>query len=208
MLVTHLIEQRRHIREEVVNRGIQCPCVTESNSVLDVHTTCALSALDDQGFQISHSLRPSRFSVYSVHRLYTEQPMVYQEAGDSRRTFQMLYDAGFRDIQVDKSQCDHSTYCSPLIFATTGYRRFDPSPGSCIRFFELVDWFLSKGATLTECWPGSKTTALHCIGAKIASLTWRRPLKDDCLKKIAATLQERIFDGCSCACSKDRKSVV
>lgn len=201
ILVAYLVKQRCEIREKILGQGIQRLCIIRSNDVLDVHATCALSALNDQGYEIPPPLRPSGLSVYRVHRLYTEQPIVYQRPGDSQRTFQMLYDAGFRDTQLDKSQCENSTYCSPLIFAITGYRRFDPSPGSCVRFFELVDWFLSKGATLTECWPGSKTTALHCISAKVASLTWRRPLKDDCMRKIAATLQERIFDGCSCACS-------
>lgn len=201
ILVAHLVKQRCQLQEIVRDLDIQLPCSESTNDVLDTHATCAFAAVSHQCYQVPPSLRPYPLSVYKIKGLYKEQQLVYQKSSDSVRTLQMLYDAGFRDIQRDSSSCDHSTYCSPLIFAITGYRRFEPHQGTSARFFEIVDWFLERGASLTACWPGSGTTALHCMGAKAALLTWKRPLNDYCLRKIAVMLQYRIFDDCKCSCS-------
>ena len=201
ILVAHLVEQRRRIQEIVEDLGIQSSCAMRSNGLLDTHAICTFDAIENQCYKIPPSLRPYRFSVYNIARLYREHQAVYGGSSSSVCTLQMLYDAGFKDIQGDSSSCDHHTYCSPLIFAITMYRRFDLHHKSSEGFFRIVDWFLSRGARLTECWPGSETTALHCMGAKAALLTWKTPLNNYCLGRITTMLQHRIFDRCECSCS-------
>ncbi|KAI4656768.1 uncharacterized protein J4E78_006659 [Alternaria triticimaculans] len=34
----------------------------------------------------------------------------------------------------------------------------------------MIDWFLSKGADITDCWPESKITASHFISTEVAHL--------------------------------------
>jgi len=66
ILVAYLVKQRCEIREKILGQGIQRLCIIRSNDVLDVHATCALSALNDQGYEIPPPLRPSGLSVYRV----------------------------------------------------------------------------------------------------------------------------------------------
>ena len=201
ILVVHLVQQRRHIQEIVEDLGIQSSCAVRSNGLLDTHAICAFDAIGNQCYEIPPALRPHQLSVYNIKGLYRAYQAVYGNSSNPVRTLQMLFDAGFIDIHGDSSSCDHHTYCSPLIFAITMYQRFNPHHKSSEQFFMVVDWFLSKGARLTECWPGSETTALHCMGAKAALLTWKTPLNSYCLNRITTMLQHRIFDRCKCSCS-------
>jgi hypothetical protein len=187
---------------------VECLCTEKSGVVLDAHAVCALHALDLQRHDVPCSLLPSARTVYNSKGFYKEQPRIYQDLSDSHQRFtepvhtlQLLYDAGFQDIAEHRFKCPQNICCSPLIFVITGYRRLDPSPGTCARLFEIVDWFLSKGANITECWPGSRATALHCISAKAAILTWNRPLDIISLNKIVAILQSKVTDDCECSCS-------
>jgi hypothetical protein len=148
------------------------------------------TALNDQCYQIPSSLRSSHLGVYSIKRLCGELPSIYRRPGDSVRTLlQLLYDAGLQQVQGKTSHYDYNTHCSSLIFATTGYKRFGPNPISLVRFFEMMDWFLSKGARFSECWPGSRTTTLHWVSAKAASLTWAGPLRAQYSKKKTRALK-------------------
>jgi hypothetical protein len=201
ILLARLVEKRYQLQQMTEIYNLEGLCTTRSEVVLDAHTICAPHFLNLQRHDVPYLLLPSARSVYNSKWLYREKPRIYQRSSNPIRTLQLLYDAGFQDIAEHHFKCSRDAYCSPLVFATTGYRRLDPSPGTCTRFFQIIDWFLSKGANLSECWPGSKTTALHCIATKAATLTWNRPLERSSLAKIATVLRSEATDDCECSCS-------
>jgi len=78
----------------------------------------------------------------------------------------------------------------------------------------VVRWFLSRGANLRETWPGTATTAVHCLAWQSAEFLGSRVRGDRCsddllIMKDAWTyegyeflVEEDILDECECGCSR------
>jgi hypothetical protein len=201
IILSHLIASRRRLQELAVTCGIIEAGFSTDEAILDAHACCVEHALTERCVEVPLAIRPFRGSVYCNKQLYQEQPPVYQQNGDLLRTFQALYDSGFRQISESKCLYHTRTACSPLIFAITSYRRHEVAPGSLPRFFEIVEWFIAHGASLLECWPNSKTTAVHCMAAKAAMLIWRRPLDLISQRSLTTMLRHHAKDDCRCSCS-------
>jgi len=201
VILSNLIGQRKRLQELAEKFGITHMGLANDETILDTHAVCVAQALVERCVEIPPAVWPSGSSVYNVKQLYREQPPVLQKPGDVLRTFCMLYSSGFKQIAENKCPRCRETYCSLLVFAITSYRRFDPSPGSLPRFFEIVEWFLAHGASLIECWPNSRTTAVHCMASKAAMLTWSRPLDSFSRRSLATVLRYNLTDDCECNCS-------
>jgi hypothetical protein len=201
ILLTNLVEQRSWIQETLELYGVECECAMKAKGLLDTHATCALRALDEQGFEPLPSFRPTFGNIYSVRIIYND---VFLGAKDPLPTLNFLYDAGFRDIAKVDIECRRNDSPTPLHIATIYYPEFVNRSHSLLEFFEMVNWFLSKGADLTDCWPRSRVTALHCISAKAATLFIPRidqATSEDILGRFADLFQHALTDDCECSCS-------
>ncbi|KAI4620129.1 hypothetical protein J4E80_004655 [Alternaria sp. BMP 0032] len=61
LLVTHLVEQRRQLRQMIGSSGIECECVRTPEVVLDAHATCAMDVLDEHNLKILQFLYDAGF---------------------------------------------------------------------------------------------------------------------------------------------------
>ena len=200
ILLTNLVEQRSWIQETLELYGVECECAIRSKGLLDTHTTCALRALDEQGFEPLPSFQPTFGNIYSVKMIYND---IFLGVKDPLPTLNFLYDAGFRDIAKVDIECRQNDFPTPLHIATIYYSELVNRSHSLLEFFEMVNWFLSKGADLTDCWPRSRFTAMHCISAKAATLMQRasQATSEGILDRVADLFQHALTDDCECSCS-------
>jgi hypothetical protein len=201
ILLTNLVEQRSWIQETLELYGVECECAIRSKGLLDTHTTCALRALDEQGFELLPSFRPTFGNIYNVKMIYND---VFLGVRDPLLTLNFLYDAGFRDIAKVDIECRQNDSPTPLHIAIMYYPYRTSRTYSVSKFFEMVDWFLSKGADLADCWPRSRVTTLHCISAKAATRFTSetgQAKSEDILDRVADLFQHTLTDDCECSCS-------
>ncbi|CAI9637082.1 unnamed protein product [Alternaria burnsii] len=201
ILLTNLVEQRSWIQETLELYGVECECAIRSKGLLDTHTTCALRALDEQGFEPLPSFRPTFENIYSVEMIYNS---IFLGVKDPLPTLNSLYDAGFTDIAKVDIKCRWNDPPSPLHIAIKCYSYYGPWFNSLSKFFEMVDWFLSKGADLTDCWPRSRITTLHFISAKAATLfnpSVGQAISEGISDNVADLFQHTLIDDCECSCS-------
>ncbi|KAF7673827.1 hypothetical protein GT037_008442 [Alternaria burnsii] len=198
ILLTNLVEQRSWIQETLELYGVECECAIRSKGLLDTHTTCALRALDEQGFEPLPSFRPTFENIYSVEMIYNS---IFLGVKDPLPTLNSLYDAGFTDIAKVDIKCRWNDPPSPLHIAIKCYSYYGPWFNSLSKFFEMVDWFLSKGADLTDCWPRSRITTLHFISAKAATLfnpSVGQAISEGISDNVADLFQHTLIDDCEC----------
>ncbi|KAH4911197.1 hypothetical protein HBI80_022340 [Parastagonospora nodorum] len=201
ILLSHLVSQRNRLQQLASDFDIPDAVSLSDDHLLDIHAACVVWLLISRGVKVPPAIRPFGSSVYSVRNMYQEQPPVYQKSRDPLWIFQRLYDSGFGQMTAGKcSHCLKPT-CPPLVFAMVSYRRFYPSSGPLPRFFKIAEWFLSHGADIMECWPNSKTTALHCMATKAAMLSWGEPVDRISSQSLTATLSHNFKDTCKCSCS-------
>jgi hypothetical protein len=201
ILLTNLVEQRSWIQETLELYGIECECAIRSKGLLDTHTTCALRALDEHGFELLPSFRPTFGNIYNVKMIYND---MFLGNKDPLLTLNFLYDAGFRDIAKVDIECRRNDSPTPLHIAMMYYPNRPSRTNSVSKFFEMIDWFLSKGADLADCWPRSRVTTLHCISAKAATHlipTTGQAMSEPILNRVADLFQHALTDDCECSCS-------
>ena len=204
-VAAHLIEHRQKLRQTIESYGVECECVKKSRGVLDAHATCATHAIDEIGLNIPPSLRPTSVNIYNVRTIYSDYlyPDVNFFSSPTLKVLQFLYDTGFRDVTVVDEEWCHDVACSPLYLGIASWEKLHGYSGALPEFFRMIDWFVGKGADITNCWPGSKITALHFISAKAAHLILgTEPASmDDICEIIAKIFQHRVTDDCQCSCS-------
>ena len=152
-----------------------------SKGLLDVNAFTVVDKLTQKGITVHPSLRPTRRTIWY-------QYLAYANAVDCSRR---LYDVGFRDLT--------SAPISPLLWWLTTVHFIE----CAAEMMELVEWFISKGATLYERWPLSDTTALHCLAWQFGRcVPWRtRIIPPDLASRISDFLSDTFCDTCSCGCS-------
>jgi hypothetical protein len=208
-LVLLLSEYIRNVRWEIMvlveEHGIKYCCDSARDSLPDAHVRCMLNALTTKGVRIAEHYWPKAKSLY-----YSE----IQWGVESLLTLETLSKAGFTEINQKSFECSTERCCSPLIYLATqgmGSSREAPRRKSLTERDSIVRWYLSRGAELTETWPGSKTTAIHCLAQQSAShlkIYLRRwHLRHKSIMEMCWTredfdflVQEEILDGCMCTC--------
>jgi hypothetical protein len=204
IIATHLVEQRGQLRQMAESSCIDRECIKRSIGVLDAHAGCAIRALEEQNFDILPSLRPTSVNIYNTVGLYFRRERSHLP---ELECLQFLYDAGFNDIAKEDIECQQNGCYSPLKFAM---KYHDPYPRhlghhSLLGLFEIVDWFLAKGANITDCWSKSKIPVLNVISTKAAQLIFHRlqasSLPDDVCGRITNMFQHKLADDCECRCS-------
>jgi hypothetical protein len=207
IIATHLVEQRYQLRQMAESSRIDCKCVKRSTGVLDAHAGCAIRALEEQNVDIPSSLRPTSVSIYNTGGLYSKWLGRFSSRNRTPTSeyLQFLYNVGFNDIAKENIGCHYNVYYSPLHFAIYSYATYPSCPGyALLDLFGVVDWFLAKGANITDCWPKSKITALHAISGKAGSLIFyalREFIPDDVYDRVTKFFQHKLADDCECRCS-------
>ena len=200
IVAAHLIEQRHQLRQMIERSGIECKCVERSKDVLDAHATCAKHALDKIGLKIPPSLRPTSPHVYYVRKIYDQS--LHPESISPLKILQLLYDTGFKDVAIVDKECCYDMACSPLFIGIALWVKHHGYPGEIPEFFKMIDWFLSKGADITDCWPESKITASHFISTEVAHLlNTESAIIEDLYDVIARMFRHTVTDDCQCSCS-------
>jgi hypothetical protein len=201
VLLSHLAKQRSSLRETVDLSGIECQCAMKSKGLLDAHATCALRTLDEQGLGLPHSSWPTYRNIYNITTIYSK---ILLWDKDPLRILNLLYEAGFRDIAKADIKCCRNDPYLPIHIAIKHYSERAVGPHLLPTLFKMVDWFLSRGADLTDHWPRSRATTLHCISAKAAfyfSPSIAETTSDDTLDRVADLFQHASTDDCECSCS-------
>jgi len=205
IVAAHLIEQRHQLRQMIEKSCIECECVERSKGVLDAHATCATHALDRIGLEIPPSFRPTSVNIYNVPAIYNVflQPDANFSPNSTLVILQFLYDAGFKDVAVVDQECCHGVDCSPLYLGIASWAKTLTCPGAIPEFSSMIDWFLDKGVDITNCWPGSKITALHFTSAQAANLIFHTDSDnmDEFSDIIVNVFRHTITDDCQCSCS-------
>ena len=202
LLLSHILNYRREIRLLTEEHEIEYCCDSARTSLLDAHVGCMLNALERANYKVPKHYWPSRKSLY------------YIPSGWIRTTLEvleLLEEAGFSDISQGRYDCTKETACSPLVYLAT-QPIVDAEAGRLTQRDVIVRWFISRGANLTETWPGTETTALHCLAWQSARHlqhihAWARS-DDDSIMKASWTceefevfVREEILDGCFCGCT-------
>ena len=203
-LVKCLVEQRCRLQQITRISGVTCECVTGSTDIVDLHAACALRVLDEQGFEVPPSLRPASESIYKTHMTYQGLSSPFYTGNiETVKLLELLYNAGFRDIAKGDTACCQDVFYSPMHLWITRYH------GRIHRralsgFFEVTDWFLSKGISITYCWPRSKITTLHLVSAGAARLyssMFEEATPKHALNRTADLFRHTLTDDCECSCS-------
>ena len=210
ILATHLVEQRRQLHQMIKSSGIDYECLKKSRGILDVHCACAIRALEKQNLEIPPFFRWTVGSIYCVDLIYddnlgTRPRWDVPLTKTSLKVLQFLYDTGFRDIATKDTECSQIISCPPLHFAVAYYPVYTSTSHPLSGLFQIVDWFLGKGARITDCWLGLKSTASHCIGVKAAVVFFSsrsdEAIPDDTLGRLINIFQQKLTDDCECSCS-------
>lgn len=202
-LATHLVGQRHKLRRIAELADIDCECVKRSNGVLDAHAACAVRVLDQQDIEIPPSLRPIAQLIYNVREIYDhhEHSIINGPPRSILGGLQYLYNIGFNDIARGDIECHQNVYWPPLYHAIRRYRFSYQQSG----LFEMVDWFLAKGANITDCWPRSRIAMLHCLSSKAALIIFPWDTDESSSvgmwERVVPMFRYNITDNCECSCS-------
>lgn len=179
-ILSYLVEQRRTLQVLAESHQMADICDGMREGLLDVHAPCIVDALLERGIAVPLTLRPSTKSVWY------ENP--------STSSCDMLYEAGFTEVTGFGCTCKAGLFYSPLINMIKECRYYHED------LPDKFQWFLSKGASLSEHWPNSATTALHFMGNRIGEKIRYHYLVTSC-KDISPFVGQAIFDNCDCCCS-------
>jgi hypothetical protein len=203
LLSSHLLDERLEIKRLMETHGVEHCCDKARASLPDAHVRCMLNALMSEGVDVPQQYWPKRKSTYFLP--------------DGRITtivlvLESLDEAGFRDISQENFECTIEITCSPLVCYAT-QRLYFTGLGNLSECNVIARWFLSKGADLREIWPGSDTTALHCLAWRSALYlrrqcfysTFDNPFiigKSWTYEDFEFFVKEEISDDCECGCSR------
>ena len=208
LVLSHLIKQRREIKLLMEKHELQHCCERARRGLPDAHVGCMLSALASEGVDVPQRYRPKRKSLYYMPQLGRSNILILFES------FEL---ASIRDTSQESFKCNQETACSPLMYLATqpvelGIELGTES-GSLNERNMIVRWFLSRGADLKEMWPGTQTTALHCLAWQSAEFLWcqiRHPFSYGSAsvsdswtyEDFEFFIKEDILDECECGCSR------
>ncbi|CAN9219196.1 unnamed protein product [Alternaria alternata] len=204
----YLLNLRQEIRLLVEKHEVEYCCDSARSNIPDAHLECMLNALLSKGVKVPQHYWPRRKSLYHRRECWCFLGRLMLETYERE---------GFCEISGKHFTCSMKTACSPLIyFLTQSFER--GTLGKALTERDVtVRWFLSKGADLRETWPGSNTTALHCLGWQSASFLeeldapwrerkphrkWKLPMESNWdYGAFELLMQEEILDSCECGCS-------
>jgi hypothetical protein len=160
----------------------------KSDRLLDVHAFRILDMLAEKKVDVHPSLRPGSASIwYKVDWRSTHEDICNH-----------LYDTGFRDLTSADFEGANVIAFTPLLYYAS-----HPQVN-----LGMVNWFVSKGASLYEEWPNTNTTALHCLAAakgKHWSFAYDYAQGSHRDRLMSENLSEHFLDQCSddctCGCS-------
>ena len=205
--VSALVDRRYRLHELAQNSlPADHPSLSHlsEDRVLDSEASSIITSLQQMGEYIEPPLMPS---------YYPWKTTVYHTAGLTSTAATLIYEAGFRDIdEMDESST------TPIWRQACGFINSG-------EWFELVEWFISKGVNIYQRHPRHAATAIHGCGAAIgraalrsqlSHLTSNGHLRDGILrslteeqKKICIEILGSEFrDECNCACSLGDRSVI
>lgn len=203
----------RNLRHEidllVRKHGIEYCCDSARSNIPDAHLECMLNALLSKGVKVPQHYWPKRKSLYHKRNCW---------CSFGRLIFETYENEGFCEISGKHSRCGMEVSCSPLVYFLTQRFGGDHLSKALAERDLTVRWLLSKGANLRETWPGSNTTALHCLGQQSAAYLqelfyFSHPERKPCGKwkphmelnwdygAFELLVQEEILDSCECECS-------
>ena len=206
LVSSHLLKQRHEVKLLMEKHELQYCCERAQISFPDAHVGCMLAALVNEGVDVPRRYWPRRKSLYYMQQIWEFDELVLC------RAFEL---AGIRDISQENFRCDKETSCSPLVYLAT--QLLDDTRSMCLAKRNLtVRWFLSRGANMRETWPGTATTALHCLAWQSAEHLQLRvdftdfdhppmsPIMQDTwtYEDYELLVKEEILDECECGCSR------
>jgi hypothetical protein len=207
-VVFYLLNLRQEIRLLVEKHEIEYCCDSARSNLPDAHLECMLNALLSKGVKVPQHYWPKRKSLYHRDTCWCFL---------NRRIFEAFESEGFCEISGKHFACSMEITCSPLIYFSTQHFERDTLGKALTERDLTVRWFLSKGADLQETWPGSNTTALHCLGWQSANYLQEIcfPYEEEKPREkrkphmelnwdygaFELLLQEEILDSCECGCS-------
>ena len=192
VIVASLAEQRRRL-QALAEKSLGCiggSCWSKPGRLLDAHAGCAVRQLAAKGIDVPASLKPCRGSVY-----YTEDLWPIKVG-----TLDLLFSAGFQDISAKDFKCSENLTPLPPLLKTLTDSHWMMSSSVIL---ETAQWYISKGVSLRDTGPRTRTTAMHFLGWYLGIKTSdeRRINKDIRFIKGALTNIGDWSDGCQCACS-------
>ncbi|CAI9627641.1 unnamed protein product [Alternaria burnsii] len=204
----YLLNLRQEIRLLVEKHEIEYCCDSARSNIPDAHLECMLNALLSKGVKVPQHYWPRRKSLYHRRVCWCFLGRLMLETYERE---------GFCEISGEHFTCSMKTACSPLIYFLTQSFERGTSGKTLTERDVTVRWFLSKGADLRETWPGSNTTALHCLGWQSADFLeeldapwrewkphrkWKLPMESSWdYDAFELLVQEEILDSCECGCS-------
>ena len=203
LVSSDLIKQRHEIKLLMEKHELEYCCECARMSSPDVHLGCMLNALVSKGVDVPQRYWPQRKSLYYM-------PQVWKF--DRLKVLQTFELAGICDISQDDFKCNKDTACSPLVYMATQY--MEGIESGCLTERNLIiQWFLSRGASLRETWPGTNITAVHCLAWQSAECLITKVLSgsydDSPIMKdfwshedYELFAKEEILDECECGCSR------
>jgi len=203
LLLSHLIKQRHEVKLLMEKHGLEHCCERARTSLADAHLSCMLTTLVTERVGMPRRYWPRRRSLYYMPEMWRL---------DKLKLFESFERAGLCDISQQDFKCNKDIACSPLVYSAVQKMQGVKS-GSLSERNMTVQWFLSRGANLRDTWPGTNTTAVHCLAWQSAECLRTKvdsPSYDDfpimeeswTYEDYEFLVKEEILDQCECGCSR------
>jgi hypothetical protein len=185
MIISALVQQRTELQRLWESRLCSCGQF-DTERVLDARAQRVFKVLRKRKVPVKPCLRPARGSIYFGHH-------------DRLNALEALYEAGFHDLTAEDFSNLQPKMVSPLFFlVTSGQSIYNRD------LARVAQWYLGKGATLDEQWPGGCITLSSCLAWKLGNRYMDISLmasEENEIGKFALLCAERGADTCTCHCS-------
>lgn len=203
LVSNHLLKQRQEVKLLMQKHELQYCCESARTSLPDAHVCCMLTALVSEGVDVPLRYWPKRKSLYYMPHMWKS---------DKLKMFETFGLGGICDVSQENFKCSKETACSPLVYLATQCVEGAES-GYFSERNTTVRWFLSRGANMRETWPGTDTTALHCLAWQSADVLQEMAItataNDSLILEDSGTYEDYVFfakeeilDQCECGCSR------
>lgn len=190
-LIRNITRQRELLQDLLKEYDIKHFCSGAQESLLDAHVACAIEALLERDVDVPPFLRIGTQSIFSQICLQADSVPEY-----SLKIFDLVYEAGFRSVTGDAFVCNKTLQLSPWMIFITGIQY------SIFSKYQFIDWFISKGSRLSECWPGTNTSAFHLLGWGLGkSIQYGFSECEEALRKNLRKIHNSTYDACDCPCN-------
>ncbi|KAF2660012.1 hypothetical protein K491DRAFT_675049 [Lophiostoma macrostomum CBS 122681] len=183
MIISALIKQRTELQRLWDSQSSPLERL-DPDRILEAHAQRVYETLRKRKVIVKPRLRPSRRSIY--YQRFT-----------SLEVLNALYSAGFHDVTAEDFVDPRISSLSPLFFLITSTKDDFQPPGLQA---EVAEWYLGKGATLNEQWPGGHITLSSCLAWKLGFTGMCTSLEQE-FGNFAYLIVEREADVCTCHCS-------